>query len=116
MIHLSTVMARIVRTEVWDTVSSMKGTKRHMAFPITQISWKTGKTLFLKKFLSPHPSHVHLDHGVGAAHDQNKQVSNAQVQQEQVGGGPHGLRGEDDDEDENIADNSNSKDQAGETE
>ena len=36
--HLSTVMARMVRTEVWDTVSSMKGTRRHMALPITQIS------------------------------------------------------------------------------
>ena len=35
---LSTVMARMVRTEVWDTVSSMKGTRRHMALPITQIS------------------------------------------------------------------------------
>lgn len=35
---LSTVMARMVRTEVWDTVSSMKGTSRHIAFPITQMS------------------------------------------------------------------------------
>ena len=36
--HLSTVMARMVRTEVWDTVSSMKGTSRHMDLPITQMS------------------------------------------------------------------------------
>ena len=35
---LSTVMARMVRTDVWETVSSMKGTRRHIAFPITQIS------------------------------------------------------------------------------
>ena len=38
--HLSTVMARMVRTEVWDTVSSMKGTSRHMVLPITQMSCK----------------------------------------------------------------------------
>ena len=30
-------MARMVSTEVWDTVSSMKGTIRHMDLPITQI-------------------------------------------------------------------------------
>ena len=36
--HLSTVMARMVSTEVCDTVSSMKGTSRHIAFPITQMS------------------------------------------------------------------------------
>ena len=36
--NLSTVIARMVRTEVWDTVSSMKGTNRHIALPITQMS------------------------------------------------------------------------------
>ena len=36
-----------------------------------------------------HGAHVHLDHGVGAADDQHEQVRDAEVEEEQVGGGPH---------------------------
>jgi hypothetical protein len=37
--YLSTVMASMVRTEVWETASSMKGTRWHMALPISHMSW-----------------------------------------------------------------------------
>ena len=99
---LSTVMARMVRTEVWDTVSSMKGTSRHIAFPITQMSWHDLSLSSDSFGESSHLSHVHLDHGVGAAHDEDEEVGDAEVEEEEVGGGPHWLGGEDDDEDEDI--------------
>ena len=35
--------------------------------------------------------HVHLYHGIWTAHDQNQEICQAQVEKEQVGGGPHGL-------------------------
>jgi hypothetical protein len=41
--YLSTVMASMVRTEVWETASSMKGTRWHMALPISHMSWITEK-------------------------------------------------------------------------
>ena len=63
-----------------------------------------------------YPSHVHLYHGVGAAHDEDQQVGDAEVEEEQIGGGPHWLGGEDDDEDEDIADDADGEDEAEEDE
>ena len=63
-----------------------------------------------------YPSHVHLYHGVGAAHDQHQQVGDAEVEEEQVGGGPHRLGGQDDDEDEDVADDADGEDEAEEDE
>ena len=68
----------------------------------------------LKVFI--YPSHVHLYHGVGAAHDQDEKVGDAEVEEEQVGGGPHRLGGEDDDEDEDVADDADGQDEAEEDE
>ena len=58
-------------------------------------------------------SHVHLYHGIGTADNQHQQVRNAQVQQEQVGGGPHGLGGQYHNQNENIAYHSNCQNQTG---
>jgi hypothetical protein len=46
--YLSTVMASMVRTEVWETASSMKGTRWHMAFPISHMSWIREKNTIKK--------------------------------------------------------------------
>ena len=41
--------------------------------------------------IASYRSHVHLNHGIWAADNQHQQVRNAEIQQEQVGGGPHRL-------------------------
>ena len=61
---------------------------------------------------STYPPHVHLNHGVGAADNEDQQVGNAEVEEEEVGGGSHGLGGEDHDEDQDVAHDSHGQDEA----
>ena len=49
-----------------------------------------------------HGAHVHLDHGVGAADDQYEQVRDAEVEEEEVGGGAHRLGGQNHDQHQHV--------------
>ena len=74
------------------------------------------RLIFITLKVIIYPSHVHLYHRVGAAHDKDEKVGDAEVEEEQVGGGPHRLGGEDDDEDEDVADDADGQDEAEEDE
>ena len=62
--------------------------------------------------LKTYRPHIHLYHSIWTADYQNKEVCQAQVEEEQVCGGPHGLGREDNDQDQHIPDDPDSEDQA----
>ena len=56
--------------------------------------------------------HIHLYHSIWTADYQNEEVCQAQVEEEQVCRGPHGLGCEDNDQNQHIPDDPDSEDQA----